>query len=195
MNKQQIQDKIRNSAFSASSAYVVDVHLSRFLVHLMQLSGLEVDSSEAVTADDIFQAVPSFQRDNDKWTVEMQINFIEKIICGYRTSISLYELKSAEQTFSSLDDCKILDGLQRITAIYKFLTGQIKAFGKTYKELSDDRIITATSVPINIKVFSFTSEEEAISFYIEINENITHSKADIDKAKKILATIQQLNRV
>ena len=62
-------------------------------------------------------------------------------------------------------------------------------FGKTYQELVDDLIITGTSMPITIKVFSFTSEAEAINFYIDINKGMTHSNEDIERARKVLDAV------
>jgi len=41
-----------------------------------------------------------------------------------------------------------------------------------------------------VKIHPFSSEAEAVKFYIEINENITHSADDILKAKRYLTTLQ-----
>jgi hypothetical protein len=37
---------------------------------------------------------------------------------------------------------------------------------------------------LGIRIYDFKNMEEAVRFYIDMNENITHSAADITKAKE-----------
>ncbi len=138
---------------------------------------------------DIFKAVPDFQRDNDKWTQEMQVSFVENIIKGYRTTIMLYEINENIDKYCEYSDCKIMDGLQRLTAIYAFMIGKFRVFGNTYEDLKKANIISFSSIAISIEIYSFVSEAEAVEFYIAINENITHSSDDIQRAKMVLASL------
>lgn len=185
MNKQEIIDEIRNSAFSLSCTHVSDVHLKRFLKGLLVFTKY----SDSDDIDNVFNAIPRFQRDNNKWSVEMQHDFIKNVIKGLRFHVTMYEVNKNPDKLGLLSDCYILDGLQRITAIHAFITGKFTVFGKTYQELVDDLIITGTSMPITIKVFSFTSEAEAINFYIDINKGMTHSNEDIERARKVLDAV------
>ena len=43
---------------------------------------------------------------------------------------------------------------------------------------------------LKLRIYNFKSEEEMINFYININENITHSPQDIKKAKDYLNKIK-----
>ncbi len=130
--------------------------------------------------------VPPFQRDNDKWSCEMQHSYILNILKGYKGSpICLYTLDDTKT------NCFVLDGLQRITAISRFLSDQDMKFciqGETItaSELleSDLRNRVLSVCPFDIKIYQFKDEIEAVDFYIEFNKNITHSKDDIQRAEK-----------
>ena len=128
--------------------------------------------------------IPEFQRSNDKWTKKMQIKFIENLITGCVTQISLYTTTDKE-----FPKWFILDGLQRLTAINLFITNQLKVFGNlTYDDVKAN--INGETNPIEFKLYRFNNEIEAVEFYIAINENITHSKKDIQRAKDYLAKLK-----
>lgn len=118
---------------------------------------------------------PAFQRDNNKWTKKMQIKFIENLILGAKTEIMLFSMTEKE-------DAQIIDGLQRTTAILDFYKGKVKPFGYSYNELKP-YLYQLGNYSISIRVYLFDTWEEVGKFYIDMNENITHSKADIQKAK------------
>lgn len=184
LTSNDIKAIIKNSAFSKNS-YQVDIHLLKFIDGLM----LFINDKSHKDISEIFNAVPVFQRDNDKWTESMQVSFIENILKGCKSTIMLYEVMPNDG-MPLYDKCFILDGLQRLTAIHDFTKGKIKAFGKTYRELCDARIITWNNRTIGVRIYSFNSEADAIKFYIEMNENITHSASDIQKAKTILSILE-----
>lgn len=102
----------------------------------------------------------------------------------------MYEI-GEDNRVGDLCACFILDGLQRITAIHEFITGNIKAFGKTFAELKEVRLISNVRCRVKLNIYTFPNDDEAINFYIAMNENITHSKQDIDKAKKYLSYNQK----
>lgn len=181
---------IRNSPF-ARSHYSVDIPLSGFHRNLMMF--ISSDKYEnGFELNDVFGGVPDFQRDNDKWSESMQIKFVENIIMGCKSTIMMYEVPT-KGDFSSYCDCFILDGLQRITAIHKFVTGEIKAFGVTYDDLVEQRILNNVRCRIKVNIYTFGTEKEAIDFYISMNENITHSSEDIERAKAILENLDDNN--
>lgn len=193
----EINNEMRNSAFRRSS-YGVDIGFNRFL-HNIELftHGLDRPISEASYSegvlvnnpDKLFECVPAFQRDNDKWTEDMQVKFVENILRGYKTTLMFFELV-ANDKLPLRCEMKVLDGLQRLTAIHAFVTGKIKAFGWTYDEAMGDKRVHTSLLTIKIQAYSFESEIEAVEFYINMNENITHSSKDIDRAKKYLAKLK-----
>lgn len=183
MNIEDITHEIRNNVHN-KQFYQVTTHMKNCIEGFMSymtidgVSMCELDR-EDYHLPDILKAVPDFQRDNDKWTKEMQISFVENVLRGFRTHILLFDLG----TDTTMADCKILDGLQRMTALLMFRTGEIKAFGKTFKELSDAGLIKGhRGGTVELRVYSFDSYNDVIDFYVAMNENITHSPEDIQKA-------------
>ena len=181
MEFEDISLKIRNSPFNRIR-YRVTIQLKRAINSIMNYT--HMDGSD-IDMERIFEAIPKFQRDNDKWTTKMQQGFIENIIMGFKTDILLFEVGD-----KGYIDCMILDGLQRITAIYKFLNNDLLVFGKTLDELMDGGILRGFNDGyINLNIFTFDTEAEAVQYYIDINENITHSNDDIIRAKNYLYEI------
>ena len=185
MKTEEILALIESSPFRRSPAYSLDSHIGRFIKLLLQFTNAGNDEN----LHDIYKAVPDFQRNNDKWTLKMKQGFIRNVIEGYRTTVILYDVVPESTNFGTMHECKIMDGLQRISAIHEFMEGEFTVYGLTYQELLSRKIITAMSGVIGIKIHTFTSQQEAIRFYIAINENITHSDADIDRAKKVLLSL------
>lgn len=122
--------------------------------------------------------VPKFQRDNTKWTDEMKSGFIENLLRGARTDVVLY---SAEQTKSGRANSRILDGLQRLSAICDFVSGKILAFGYSCQELQEALIVN-WSTTFGLSIYNFKSHADAAVYYIQMNRGITHSPEDILRA-------------
>jgi len=176
MTSTELQTYIQKSAFNRQK-YTVNVPVGRFIRSLMSYV---TENIENPTYNDILDnGVPNFQRSNDQWTEEMQIKFVENVVKGLVPTIQLYEIKGEELKLG----CKILDGLQRVTALSFFIEGKIKLFNNTISYIDiKDNILKGLSKTVIIEVFNFDNDNDAIDFYVEMNENITHSPEDIKKA-------------
>lgn len=131
--------------------------------------------------------VPEFQRANDKWNKKMQVKFIENLVLGFTSQISLYTVSKNE-----FPKWLILDGFQRLTAVNLFIYHELKIFnGLTYDDVKAK--IDGGVNQLQFRLYRFDSEIEAVEFYISINENITHSKKDIQRAKDYLAKLKLSN--
>lgn len=170
----------RNSSFrkDGSSVSINIKNKARFLNSLKLYTDYD-NSEQSESRNDIKQfferAVPKFQRDNDIWTLEMKQKFILNVLKGFKTEIKLFRMSESE-------DAKIIDGLQRLTAILEFLDGEFPILGDIYFEDIKDKIVYLTP-SLFVVLYTFDSMEEVGKFYIDMNENITHSKEDIDKCK------------
>lgn len=189
----ELIEKIRASPFN-KSAYGVDIGLSSMLKSLslythgeeqIEVKGRFEDFYLNDAPERLFECVPAFQRDNDKWSVAMQVSFVENILMGYKATLMFYEVVPNDK-MPLYARCKVLDGLQRLTALYLFVTNQLKAFGYSYLELQENRILRINLMTLKLQIYSFNSEHEAVDFYISMNENITHAPEDIAKARKYL---------
>lgn len=169
---EKLIEKTRASSFNID-AENVRIRFHRFVYSLLLYThyGLEEIDNEQWLKD----VVPEFQRENNKWTEEMQLKFVENLLSGVNTKICLFQM-------GEFGDAKIIDGLQRTTAILAFFDGKIKPFGYSYDQLKDSLRMFRTN--LDILLYKFDNWEEVGRFYVDMNENITHSKEDIEKAKK-----------
>lgn len=142
-----------------------------------------VSGKEDSVLINFMEHIPSFQRNNDKWTNKMQISYVENVLKGLNNPILIYTLKDNSKRF-------ILDGLQRITALNLFINNELKVFEK-YNYIDILHKVDAFT-RINVKQYKFNTEIEAVEFYILMNENITHSKADIQRAKDYLIQLKNM---
>lgn len=187
------------------SFYSADIDIEDFLRAIMfninRPMAKEYDKGNVTTkelVDEIYRSVPEFQRSNDKWTSEMQSSYVSNILQGCKASpIMLYTVAegSAGKSF-----CQILDGLQRITAMIRFFTDpmmEVKA-GSLGPTMTSGELLTSNQFVIHlrglcqsIKIYDFNTEIEAVEHYICINENISHSSEDINRAKSYLEKLKK----
>jgi hypothetical protein len=174
-------ETLRSGSF-ARTGYSVTINLNkleRFMRSVMLYTDYNNhESKENILVADFFsRAVPEFQRTNDKWSESMQIKFVENLFAGCPTEIKLFRVMCK----SDNQDAQIIDGLQRLTAIFDFMQGKFPIFGFSYDDIKDK--ISSFHSRITLSVYDFDSWAGAGKYYIDMNENITHSPADIQKAK------------
>lgn len=177
----QIRQRADASCFS-KSFYRVDVTLNYITSSLALFT--DYDNKDSTIYEScsslnnlIQKIIPPFQRDNNQWNMDMKRKFVENVLSGFVCDILLFRVGD------KYSNAKILDGLQRLTALGDFFSGKVSVFDNTtMEEIEKSNILKAAR--LGIKVYDFKDEVEAIKFYIDMNENITHSPSDIAKAKK-----------
>lgn len=89
---ESVRQAITDSVFRQNS-YNTSIPLSDLANALITYIKPELEGS--AVPDDVFNyGVPGFQRDNDKWSVEQQVSFIENCVLGFRPDLLLYTLYS-----------------------------------------------------------------------------------------------------
>lgn len=184
----ELQNIISNSAFNKQK-YTVNIPVKTFIKSLLDYISDDEDIGNSFESILKF-GVPGFQRDNQKWSEKMKISFVQNVVKGLVPTIQIFVLEEdyAKRNFVS---CKILDGLQRTTAISEFIEGKFKIFNDeiSFEDIKDN-ILRGMSKTVQLELFRFDSESDAIDFYIEMNENITHSQEDIQKALEYKKTLK-----
>lgn len=137
------------------------------------------------------ELIPDFQRGH-VWTLEQQERFIESVIRGAVTSAGLLIQFNcpafAQRATGDLpEQMQCVDGLQRLTAIRRFVAGEIKAFGRTSAELKgtpfDPRRYT-----FRIAVHDFQTRAELLQYYLDLNAGGTpHSATEIERVRVLHA--------
>lgn len=133
------------------------------------------------------QLNPKFQRGH-VWTEEQQVAWLEYFLKGGKSGRIVY-FNNPSQHISVKDglynDYVCVDGLQRITAIQRFMNNEIKVFGSYYKEYEDTTRIATHTIKVNIN--DLKTEREVLQWYVDMNSGGTpHTKAEIEKVKKMI---------
>lgn len=187
---EKLKSIIRKSAFNQSPNYSVNVSFKDLFKRIGGLLSynekveLLVEKNHLSNDDIINYMTPAFQRNNTKWSRNMQICFVENLLCGLETKIQLYDVIDRG---SELGECFILDGLQRLTALSAFHSGEFPVFDELYwSNMNSGGVFPRLRLTVNI--FQFKSDREACEFYIQMNKGITHSEDDLKTAYDFLKT-------
>lgn len=129
---------------------------------------------------------PDFQRSH-VWTKPQQIAYVEFLLRGGRSGRDLYFNKPSwlqPVPPGEYDEFVCVDGLQRITAISRFLRSEIPAFGTLYKDYQDKLPVTQT---VRFNVHSLPKKSDVLTWYLEMNEGGTpHTKTELTRVKTML---------
>lgn len=132
---------------------------------------------------------PEFQRGH-VWTEEQQEKYIEYVLRGGTSGKELFFNKPSWhcKAKTEYDDFVCVDGLQRITAIMKFQSNDLKVFGLYYNEFEGDPREVTTRISIRINDLQY--ERDVLQWYIEMNEGGTpHTKEEIQKVKDMVSKL------
>jgi len=139
--------------YSAMPMYHVDMPIKRlpdWIKEQQEELGLELN--------------PDFQR-GYVWTERQQERFVEFMLAGGKTGLELY-FNHPGWMGDFEGDFVCVDGLQRITAIDRFLKNEIRVFNHLYKQF-DGKIGSTMAIGININ--QLQSRHAVLNWYLEIN--------------------------
>jgi len=133
------------------------------------------------------QLNPNFQRGH-VWTEKQQIAWLEFFLRGGKTSRIIYFNKPSWNRSvpeGAYDDYVCVDGLQRLTAIQRFVNNEIKIFGSYYNEFTDSLRLNQT---IKINVNDLKTEKEVLQWYVDMNTGGTpHTSEEIERVKRMIS--------
>ncbi len=135
------------------------------------------------------QLNPDFQR-GYVWTEKQQIAWLEYAIRGGRSGRELYfndpNWMGFDVNKDEYHDFVCVDGLQRITAIERFMNNEIQVFGTYFKDY-EDPLWFRNNVHVDLVVNDLKSRAEVLQWYIDMNTGGTqHSTEEIDRVKALL---------
>lgn len=156
--------------------YRVDVnfeHLDSWLQEFEEEQGLQLN--------------PDFQRGH-VWTEEQQVKFVEFILQGGKTGRDIY-LNNPDwhnpNRETDYHDFVCVDGLQRITAIRRFLRDEIKVFGHFYSEFEGRTDIIRHNMVLHVN--SLNTKKDVLTWYVQMNNGGTpHSEEEIKRVQKMI---------
>lgn len=131
---------------------------------------------------------PDFQRGH-VWSEQQQTRFIENVLRGVIGSAG-FQVQFNCPNWDNFDyegdlprGFQCIDGLQRITAINKFLDGEIKPFGLSASDLDGSSFNPHRSMfRFRVAVHNFERKADLLTHYLDINSGGTpHSKEELDR--------------
>ena len=160
--------------FTRQASYAVDVSWD-FLEKLIktwsegQRGGLQLN--------------PDFQRGHI-WDDSKRIAYVEYILRGGYAAKEIY-FNHPNWMGSYNGDFVLVDGLQRITAIRKFLANEIPAFGCLYKNYEDR--MNPMGVSIRFNVNTLKTRKEVLQWYLDLNSGgVVHTEDELNRVREML---------
>lgn len=125
---------------------------------------------------------PDFQRGH-VWTEEQQVAFIEYYLMG--GNIGVIYFNAPHWPDVAKDESYVcVDGLQRITAFFRFYNNEIKAFGHYFKEF-EGRLGLSHCIHLNVN--NLKTRREVLKWYLEMNRGGTpHTKEELNRVRGLL---------
>lgn len=154
------------------AGYSIDVvwyHIEEFLADGADRHGIELE--------------PDFQRGH-VWSEKQQTSFVEYGLMGGESSMVI-----TANCPGWMDDFRgpyqLVDGLQRVTAVMRFMRNEIKAFGHYYKQYADR--LTLSGPSFRWRVMSLPSRAEVLKLYLLMNAGgVVHSPKEIARVRALL---------
>jgi len=147
------------------------------------------DWIEKETATARLELVPDFQRGH-VWTDAQASRFIEFKLRGGRSGGDLLLNCPGFTTRGNMNGPYVMvDGLQRVTAVRRFLRDEIPAFGRLLSEYRDrpDRTIYS----FHWCVAELETRAEVLRWYLDLNAGGTpHAATEIERVRALLAAAE-----
>jgi uncharacterized protein DUF262 len=126
---------------------------------------------------------PDFQRAH-VWSTQQQQRYVEWILRGGTSGKDLmFNCSSWMRDFNT--EVVLVDGLQRLTAVRKFLKDEIAAFNTLFSQFSGRLPIHAS---FRFHVNDLKSRKQVLRWYLDINSAGTaHAPAELEKVRELLA--------
>jgi hypothetical protein len=132
---------------------------------------------------------PEFQRGH-VWESEQQSHFIENILRGVVSTSGLViqlncpnfdGLKKRLPHWDLPDGIQCIDGLQRLTAVRKFMAGEVRAFGMVKGDFAGTEFdMTRMTFRLRFAIYSFERKVDLLNHYLALNAGGTpHSQSEI----------------
>jgi hypothetical protein len=128
---------------------------------------------------------PDFQRGH-VWTDEQRTRYVEYVLRGGEGGKELlFNCRGWQNVRTDHPGpYQIIDGLQRLTAVRRFLAGELRAFGR-YREQFQGQM--RYYLGFKWRVFELT-RAEVLQFYLDLNAGGTpHAESEIERVRALLS--------
>jgi len=125
---------------------------------------------------------PDFQRGH-VWSESKQIAFIEFCLRGGMSAQNIY-FNCPGWMGRKTGVLQLVDGLQRVTAVLRFLKDEIPAFGLRLSEYEDGLVWNPS---LRFHVNDLKTRAEVLTWYLEMNSGgVVHLDEELDRVRGLL---------
>lgn len=166
------------------AAYTVDVHLD-YMEDFFQKQMVELPSMGGS-----FDLAPDFQRGH-VWSDTQRVAYIEAVLRGTAPTRILFNCPGWQRNDAGGGDIpeytfQCVDGLQRLTAVRKFLAGEYTIFGGLSVEDLKGTPFALSRFRFQFCVYEFRHRAELLQFYLDLNEGGTvHAPSELDRVRQL----------
>lgn len=139
---------------------------------------------------------PDFQRGHI-WTADQQRHYIENCLRGVVSSSGfVVQFNCPNWDDDNYDGdlprgVQCIDGLQRITAVLKFLAGEVRPFGLCSDDFARSRFMIKTSYRFRVAIHNFTRRADLLQHYLDLNAGGTpHSSEELERVRQMRNSAQ-----
>lgn len=132
------------------------------------------------------------------WTDAQRSAYIESLIRKTVTARILFNCPGWVSTGQVGDIAQntfqCIDGLQRLSAVRKFMAGEIRVFGgKTAEDLRGSPFDPSRpTYQLKVGIYQFTSRSDLLRFYLDLNAGGTvHASEELDRVRGLLSVALQ----
>jgi hypothetical protein len=130
---------------------------------------------------------PDFQRAH-VWTEDKQVAYVEFCLRGGRSSTDIYwncPTWQRQGKFKTAQPIVLIDGKQRIESVRKFMRNELKAFGSTMCEYTDNMRIMQDRFTFHIN--DLGTRAEVLQWYLDLNAGgVVHTSEELDRVRQLL---------
>lgn len=167
-------------------AYTVDWHIGMLEE---TLAGIERDMLDS---KGVFELEPDFQRGH-VWSDAQRIAYVEALIRKTAPVGLLFNCPGWTRTEGGGGDIaantfQCIDGLQRLTAVRKFMAGRFKAFDKYSAADLKGSPFDLARYRMQVAVYEFSTRAELLQFYLDLNSGGTvHAPSELERVRGLMA--------
>lgn len=167
--------------FTSSGSYAVDYPM-KHLVHWV----------EDEIAEQGLVLCPDFQRGH-VWTEQQQVSYLEFLLRGGKTGRDLYfncpSWQSQVQE-GAYNEYVCVDGLQRLTAIQRFVGNELRVFGNLFSEFTG--YLRTDQDNLRVHINDLKTKEEVLRWYLEMNSGGTpHAQKELRRVSEMLQDLEK----
>lgn len=143
-----------------------------------------VEQIESFVSKYNLEMVPEFQRGH-VWTEDQQVAYVEYLLSGGTSGREIYFNMPYFMDFRDMSKpMVVVDGLQRLTAIQRFFTDEIRVFGLLSSEFEGH---LSSRYCLFFNVNDLVSDRAVLKWYLEMNSGGTvHKQEELDRVRGMM---------